>query len=46
MGGLVDTLHSGARVNHVEYTPEGIEVETVVDAILYGKLRAYIIKEC
>ncbi len=46
LGGLVDTLHSGARVNHVEYTPEGIEVETVVDAILYGKLRAYIIKEC
>ena len=46
MGGLVDTLHSSARVNHVEYTPEGIEVETVVDAILYGKLRAYIIKEC
>ncbi|HIQ67210.1 MAG TPA: GTPase HflX [Candidatus Faecousia excrementigallinarum] len=46
MGGLVDTLHSSARVNNVEYTPEGIEVETVVDAILYGKLRAYIIKEC
>ena len=46
MGGLVDTLHSSARVNHGEYTPEGIEVETVVDAILYGKLRAYIIKEC
>lgn len=46
LGGLVDTLHSGARVNHVEYTPECIEVETVVDAILYGKLRAYIIKEC
>lgn len=46
MGGLVDTLHSTARVNNVEYTPEGIEVETVVDAILYGKLRSYIIKEC
>ena len=46
MGGLVDTLHSSARVNNVEYTPEGIEIETVVDAILYGKLRAYIIKEC
>ena len=46
MGGLVDTLHSSARVNNVECTPEGIEVETVVDAILYGKLRAYIIKEC
>ena len=46
MGGLVDTLHCSARVNNVEYTPEGIEVETVVDAILYGKLRAYIIKEC
>ena len=30
----------------VEYTAEGIEVETVVDPILYGKIRDYIVKEC
>ena len=46
MGGMVDTLHSGARVKNVEYTAEGIVVETVVDPILYGKLKDYITKEC
>ena len=45
MGGMVDTLHSSAQVLNVEYTGEGIEVETVVDPILYGRLREYIIKE-
>jgi len=29
----------------VDYTAEGIEVETVVDDILYGRLKQYIIKE-
>ena len=46
MGGMVETLHSGAQVKNVEYTAEGIRVETVVDTILYGKLREYITKEC
>ncbi len=46
MGGMVETLHSGAQVLNVEYTGEGIEVETVVDPILYGRLRDYIVKEC
>ena len=46
MGGMVDTLHSGAQVLNVEYTAEGIEVETIVDPILYGKIRDFIIKEC
>ncbi|MBQ6997502.1 MAG: GTPase HflX [Oscillospiraceae bacterium] len=46
MGGMVETLHSGAQVLNVEYTAEGIEVETVVDPILYGKLRDFIVKEC
>ncbi len=46
MGGMVDTLHSGAQVLNVEYTGEGIRVETVVDPILYGRLKAYITKEC
>ncbi len=42
MGGMVDTLHSNAQVLNVDYTGEGIVVETVVDPILYGKLRDYI----
>ncbi len=46
MGGMVQTLHDSAKVHAVEYTGEGILVDTVVDDILYGRLRAYIIKEC
>ena len=45
MGGMVDTLHSGAQVLQVDYTGEGIAVETVLDPILYGKLKQYITKE-
>ncbi len=45
MGGMVDTLHSSAQVLNVEYTPEGIVVETILDPILYGKLRQYVTKE-
>ena len=45
MGGMVDTLHSSAQVLGVDYTPEGIVVETIVDPILYGKLRNYITSE-
>lgn len=44
-GGLVQTLHDGAQVLNVEYTGEGIQVETVVDPILYGRLRDYLTKE-
>jgi len=46
MGGMVDTLHSGAQVLNTEYTGEGIVVETIVDPILYGRLKDYITKEC
>ena len=46
MGGMVDTLHSGAQVLDVDYTPGGIVVETILDPILYGKLKEYITKEC
>ena len=46
MGGMVETLHSNAQVLGVDYTGEGIVVETVVDEILYGRLKNYIIKEC
>ena len=45
MGGMVDTLHSSAQVLSVDYTGEGIVVETIVDPILYGKLREYITSE-
>ena len=44
-GGLLETLHSGAKVNHVDYTGEGIVVDAVLDEILYGRLREYITKE-
>ncbi len=46
MGGMVDTLHSGAQVLSTDYTAEGIVVETIVDPILYGRLKEYITKEC
>ena len=46
MGGMVETLHSNAQVKSVDYTGEGIVVETVVDAILYGRLKDYITMEC
>ncbi len=46
MGGMVETLHSSAQVIGVDYTGEGIVVETIVDPILYGRLRNYITKEC
>ena len=44
-GGLVDTLHKNAQVKSVDYTGEGIVVETVLDPILYGRLKEYITKE-
>lgn len=46
MGGMVQTLHDGAQVLSVDYTDEGISVETILDPILYGKLKDYITKEC
>ena len=45
MGGMVDTLHKNAQVNGVEYTGEGIEIDTVLDDILYGRLKEYVTKE-
>ena len=45
MGGMVETLHSGAQVKQVDYTGEGIIVEAVLDPILYGRLKEYIKKE-
>ena len=45
MGGMVDTLHSGAQVLNVDYTGEGILVEAILDPILYGRLSDYVTKE-
>ena len=46
MGGMVDTLHSNAKVNSMEYTGEGIVVDAILDDILWGRLKEYITKEC
>ena len=43
---MVQTLHDNAKVRRVDYAEDGIEVEAVLDAILYGRLREYIVKEC
>ena len=45
MGGMVDTLHNNAQVKSVEYTADGIEIETILDDILYGRLKQYVISE-
>ena len=45
MGGVVETLHNNAKVKAVEYTAEGIEVDTVLDDILFGRYREYVVKE-
>ena len=42
MGGMVDVLHSQARVLNLEYTAEGIRVEAVCDSALFGKLKDYL----
>jgi len=45
MGGMVETLHSGAKVHSVDYSAEGIEIEAILDEILYGRLKQYIVEE-
>lgn len=46
MGGQVEILHNNAQVKNVDYTAEGIEMEVVLDDILYGRLRQFVTKEC
>ena len=46
MGGMVETLHDSAQVLGVDYTAEGIVVDTILDEILYGRLKSYVTKEC
>ena len=45
MGGQVELLHNNAQVISTDYTAEGIEIETIMDDILYGRLKAYVVKE-
>ena len=45
MGGMVETLHNNAQVISTDYTAEGIEMEVILDDILYGRLRDYIAME-
>ena len=45
MGGMVETLHNNAQVKSTDYTAEGIEMEVIVDDVLYGRLRDYIALE-
>ena len=46
MGGQVETLHDHAQVKKVDYTEKGIEMEVILDDILYGRLRKFVTKEC
>ena len=46
MGGMVETLHNNAQVISVDYTEDGIEIETILDEILFGRLKDYVTKEC
>ena len=45
LGGQVEILHDSAQVAQVDYTPDGIRVDAVLDDILYGRLRDYVVKE-
>jgi hypothetical protein len=40
---MVETLHKNAKVLSTEYTGEGILVEAVMDDILFGRLRDYLV---
>ena len=46
MGGMVETLHNNAQVISVDYTADGIEIETILDEILFGRVKDYVTKEC
>lgn len=45
LGGQVEVLHDNAQVSRVDYTPEGISIDAVLDDILFGRLREYVVKE-
>ena len=41
-GGVVELLHEQAQVLATEYTAEGIEVETICNEALYGRIRRFV----
>lgn len=45
MGGQVDVLHAQAKVLQCDFAAEGILMDVIVDEVLYGRLRDYIISE-
>ena len=45
MGGQVEVLHNNAQVLSTDYTADGIEMEVILDDILYGRLKAHIVLE-
>lgn len=45
MGGQVEVLHNNAQVKRMDYTGSGIEVEAVLDDILFGRLKQYVTVE-
>lgn len=42
-GDLVEILRREARLEKLDYTPEGIEIEAVVKESLYGKVKDYVV---
>ena len=44
-GGRVEQLHKQAQVLRCDYTAEGIEVETICDETMFGRLRDYLREE-
>lgn len=44
-GDLVEILRKEARLEKLDYTPEGIEIEAVVKESLYGKVKDYVVTD-
>ena len=42
MGGMVDTLHTTAKVLSVDYDAAGIRIHAILDDILFGRLQQYL----
>ena len=45
MGGQVELLHENAQVIRVDYQADGIEIESVVEQEIFGRLREYVTEE-
>lgn len=40
-GGILSELHESEKVLREEYTQDGIEVEVLIDSVVYGRLKQY-----